>query len=253
MGDCSFANGVAASALGYCAHVGSPTVAVSYGTAVGGDSLAMAENATAVGAKSQALGPGSVAIGNMARAESAGSIAIGDGAVAHSSVAIGIHSQAAGQNTTAVGDRARALGDYSAAFGNEAAASANNSVAIGNGSVADQPNSLSVGAPGAERRITNVAPGINPTDAVNVSQLREVENRSYAGVAMSIALASGRVSLSEPGEKALGAGVGFYGNRAALAITFQGLDRSGRVSYNIGVSSDTHSWGAGAGFGVRWK
>jgi trimeric autotransporter adhesin len=32
-------------------------------------------------------------------------------------------------------------------------------------------NTVSVGAPGSERRITNVAAGINPTDAVNVSQL----------------------------------------------------------------------------------
>ncbi|MBN3759199.1 adhesin, partial [Paraburkholderia sp. Tr-20389] len=30
---------------------------------------------------------------------------------------------------------------------------------------------VSVGAAGAERRITNVAAGLNPTDAVNVSQL----------------------------------------------------------------------------------
>jgi autotransporter adhesin len=33
-------------------------------------------------------------------------------------------------------------------------------------------NTVSVGAPGGERRITNVAAGINQTDAVNVSQLQ---------------------------------------------------------------------------------
>jgi autotransporter adhesin len=31
-----------------------------------------------------------------------------------------------------------------------------------------------VGAPGSERRITNVAAGVNPTDAVNVGQLNSV-------------------------------------------------------------------------------
>ena len=33
---------------------------------------------------------------------------------------------------------------------------------------------MSVGAPGSERRITNVAAGINPTDAVNVGQLNSL-------------------------------------------------------------------------------
>ena len=44
-------------------------------------------------------------------------------------------------------------------------------MALGQGSIANLPNTVSVGAPGAERRITNVAAGVNPTDAVNVGQL----------------------------------------------------------------------------------
>jgi len=50
-------------------------------------------------------------------------------------------------------------------------AAADNAVALGAGSVAFETNTVSVGAPGAERRITNVAPGINGTDAVNLNQL----------------------------------------------------------------------------------
>ena len=53
-------------------------------------------------------------------------------------------------------------------------AGATNSVALGQGSIASAPNTVSVGAPGAERKITNVAPGdISPTstDAVNGSQV----------------------------------------------------------------------------------
>ncbi len=169
-------------------------------------------------------------------------------------------------NTTAVGDRAQATGNFSAAFGNEAIASATNSVALGNGSVADQPNTVSVGTPGAERRITNVAPGVAPTDAANVSQLKgietqlnnvvnqvkDVERKAYAGVAMAVALSSGRMSLSQPGEKALGVGLGTYGGNKAVSVTFQGLDQTGKFQYNLGVATNARDWTFGAGVGIRW-
>ncbi|MBQ8090459.1 MAG: YadA-like family protein, partial [Pyramidobacter sp.] len=48
-----------------------------------------------------------------------------------------------------------------------------NAVAIGNGSVADKADTISVGSAGKERRIVNVAPGVDQTDAVNVSQLKD--------------------------------------------------------------------------------
>jgi autotransporter adhesin len=64
-----------------------------------------------------------------------------------------------------------ASGVLSTAIGDNAQALAANSVALGANSIANQPNTVSVGSPGNERRITNVAPGIFPTDAVNVSQL----------------------------------------------------------------------------------
>jgi autotransporter adhesin len=52
-------------------------------------------------------------------------------------------------------------------------AGADNAVALGAGSVADQANTVSVGAAGKERRITNVADGVDDTDAANVSQLKK--------------------------------------------------------------------------------
>ena len=67
---------------------------------------------------------------------------------------------------------------------------------IGAGSVASEANSVSVGSPGKERTITNVAPGVSPTDAVNVAQLQGVQQNindvaraAYSGVAMAGALA----------------------------------------------------------------
>jgi trimeric autotransporter adhesin len=239
--------------LGYCARTGNGDQPANYATAVGGYAQAYQDNSTALGARSQAVGAGSVAVGYGANAQSDGSVAIGQGATARSSVAVGVQSLAGGLNTTAIGDRTQATGDYSVALGNNAKASAGNAVAIGNASVADQPNTVSVGTPGAERRITNVAPGIAPTDAVNLSQLQESQRQSFAGIAMAVALASSKGPALGPGEKSLGAGVGYYGGNSALAITFQGMDRTGTYGYNIGVASNTREWTVGAGVSIRWK
>ena len=79
-----------------------------------------------------------------------------------------------GANSAAGGAGAVASGDNSTALGNGSNASGNNSVALGNGSVATEDNTVSVGAVGEERRVTNVAAGVNGTDAVNVDQLKGV-------------------------------------------------------------------------------
>lgn len=89
------------------------------------------------------------------------------------------------------GARTEAGATASVAIGRDAQASAANSVAIGAGAAATRGPQLtyaalaldgsqfsagefSVGAAGAERQITNVAPGSAPTDAVNVAQLASV-------------------------------------------------------------------------------
>ncbi|WP_407148556.1 beta strand repeat-containing protein [Bradyrhizobium sp. ORS 86] len=114
-------------------------------------------------------------------------------------------SIATGAESVAIGPQSVASGANAISMGNGSAASADNSVAIGAGAKATQANSLalganatttanlsdaaytpvvgksvagvatgevSVGSSGAERRITNVAAGAAPTDAVNVSQLQ---------------------------------------------------------------------------------
>src|SRR5262249_9156227 len=105
------------------------------------------------------------------------------------STALGQSTTAAAFSSTAVGDNARVIATATngSAFGQNALvnapngtalgsnslvqAAAFNSVALGQGSIATQPQTVSVGIPGGERRITNVAPGIFNTDAVNVTQL----------------------------------------------------------------------------------
>ena len=103
---------------------------------------------------------------------------------------------AQGQGSTAVGYQARAAGNGALALGRNASATADNSVALGANSTTtanlNRPafmpgwamvagtatGEVSVGSAGAERRVTNVAAGADETDAVNVSQLRGVADRT---------------------------------------------------------------------------
>lgn len=77
--------------------------------------------------------------------------------------------------TNTDGVDASAQGKDSVAIGSGSIAAADNSVALGTGSVATEENTISVGSSTNQRRITNVAAGVNATDAVNVSQLKSSE------------------------------------------------------------------------------
>ena len=153
-------------------------------------------------------------------------------------------------------------------------ASAPNSVALGAGSVANVANTVSVGAPGSERRITNVAAGVNPTDAANVgqlssmaagfqsqvgglqSQINDNDRRLRDGVA--VAMAAGGVPAVPPGRK-----VGVFGNVAsydghgAAGVGLTGVlleTRSYQVQANgsFGVGFDTSVMGGRGGVALFW-
>ncbi|EKK8381938.1 trimeric autotransporter adhesin SadA [Salmonella enterica] len=74
--------------------------------------------------------------------------------------------------TNTDGVDANAQGADSVAIGSGSIAAAENSVALGTNSVADEANTVSVGSSTQQRRITNVAAGV---DAVNVAQLKASE------------------------------------------------------------------------------
>ncbi|EKF7683640.1 trimeric autotransporter adhesin SadA [Salmonella enterica subsp. enterica serovar Oranienburg] len=80
--------------------------------------------------------------------------------------------------TNTDGVDANAQGADSVAIGSGSIAAAENSVALGTNSVADEANTVSVGSSTQQRRITNVAAGVNNTDAVNVAQLKASEGGS---------------------------------------------------------------------------
>jgi len=246
-----------------------PTVKGMDTTATGIRANAGDNGATAYGSWANASGLNATAVGFRAIA-AAGSVAMGfeNEARGTQSLAIGYRNIVTGNNSGAIGDPNVVSGNSSYAVGNNNTVAANNtfvlgnnvvvgagndnSVVLGNNSTASGPNTVSVGAAGAERRITNVAPGINPTDAVNVSQLNEVGRNAYTGVAMALAMAGQYMPNLLPGESAVGVGVGTYKGYGALSLNFKHLHENGRLSYGAGFSTNGSDVGISAGIGWKW-
>ena len=222
--DCTVANGVDTTATGLCAQAGTATTVASGASAYGSNASATANNTTAIGFRALASTAGATAVGTNAQATNTGAVAIG-------------------QN---------------------AQATAANSVALGMNSVANQVNTVSVGSAGNERRITNVAAGVNPTDAVNVSQLYQVNQNiynqinnvsrtAYTGIAMSMAMSANYMPSLDPGEKSLGLGMGTYQGYGAFAVNYRQLSEAGNTSWGFAISTDGKTYGANVGIGYKWK
>ncbi|WP_299067536.1 ESPR-type extended signal peptide-containing protein [uncultured Psychrobacter sp.] len=160
-----------------------------------------ANRSTSIGARSKASADDAIAIGTNAKASGSSSISIGTG------------NNVFGDNSGAIGDPSTITGTGSYSLGNNNSIDADNAFAIGNnvtiangldGAVGIGNNStvsastvasfvptgattvvgtstgssvVSVGSNGNERRLTNVAAGGADTDAVNVSQLRAVDDQ----------------------------------------------------------------------------
>jgi len=233
-------------ATGVCATGGADKTATG-ATAYGSNSMAADDNTTAIGFRATARQAGSVAIGYQAQALADPSTAVGDNSyvapTADNGVAIGASASVTGANGTALGFNAQAT--------------ASSSVAIGANSVADQANTVSVGSAGKERRITNVAPGINGTDAVNVNQLHnyvgDVKRIAYSGTALAMAMAGAYMPNLEPGEKAVGVGLGSYKSYTAIGLNFKALNETGKMTWGVGVSTTGKEWGVNAGLGWKWN
>ncbi|MFM0200839.1 YadA-like family protein [Paraburkholderia fungorum] len=150
------------------------------------------------------------------------------------------------------GNAAQAIGNGSVAIGGGAKASAPNSVAIGEGSVADLSNTVSVGSAGNERRITNVAAGQAPSDAVNMQQFQggmsEMARNAYSGTASAIALTM--VPEVDTGKNlAIGVGTAGYKGYQAVAVGLSArVTQSLKVKLGAGISSATTTVGAGAAY-----
>ncbi|HIK34418.1 MAG TPA: YadA-like family protein [Thermosynechococcus sp. M98_K2018_005] len=159
-----------------------------------------------------------------------GNIALGSGAVpaGAGSITIGNNSgaTAAAANGIALGASANVSAGNAIAIGTGANATDANSVAIGSGSVTTAPNTISVGAPGAERRITNVATPINPTDAVNKAY---VDGLGTVALGAANAYTDGQVNQLR--------GEAFAGIASAAALMPIVPARSGQTTFNVGIAT----------------
>ncbi|POS10024.1 hypothetical protein C3Y08_00760 [Burkholderia gladioli] len=238
---CTLANGFDATATGLCAAAG---------TIAGRD-----------GARESRRADGATAYGAYARAREHHATALGFRALAarDGAVAIGYQAGALGAQATALGDGARADGDRSVALGASALATGRGAVALGAGSIADRDATVSIGSPGRERRLVNLAPGVAPGDAVNLSQLatlgrslEDVARRAYTGVAMSMAMSGLYLPSLNPGEVAAGVGVGGFSGYRAIALNLKGLAGNGRLGWGAGVSTTGRLTGFNLGAGWKW-
>ena len=187
-------------------------------------------------------------------------------------IALGHGSVTSGVNAISFGTNAAASSENAIAVGQEAKASATNSVAIGSGSEATEENTVSVGKAGSERRITNVAAGVNDTDIVNVAQFNAALKNDASGMraglyddlnqvaAGSAAIAALRAESYDPYAKwSFAVGYGHYkdANAGALGVFYKPnedttISFGGTLGYdeslmNAGISIKLGSRGKGIG------
>ncbi|WP_287953939.1 YadA-like family protein [Snodgrassella sp.] len=219
------------------------------------------------------------------------------------SIAIGGASLASGTAAIAIGNDARASETNAVALGNGAQVKQAGGVALGAGSVADRVagkegyipvtatqqqadairkttskhyGAVSVGdaANGEYRQITGVAAGTEDTDAVNVAQLKGVNNqinnvnkyvnkvnerlqrterRAYSGTALAMALSGAYLPSLNAGEQAVGVGVGNYRGYTAVGANYKAISNGGNIGWGAGVSTTGKEVGFNAGIGFKWS
>lgn len=148
-------------------------------------------------------------------------------------------------SSAATGAKPAATGKDAVAIGSNAQASGDNAIAIGANSVADEANTASVGSAGNERRVTNVAAGVNGTDAVNMNQMTQLrddmgasltslQRSAFGGVAAAMAMPN--LMPSAPGKVVVAAGVGNYKGYSAVGAGATYRSGNGKWLVNGAVS-----------------
>ncbi|WP_440534378.1 YadA-like family protein [Variovorax sp. YR566] len=268
--------------------------AIGVNSRAGGGGVALGDNADAGGtqlSKAQNISQGT-AIGFGAIVTQSGGVALGSGSVASTAAGVAgyvpggasAQQQAAVNATTStqaavsVGDAAN--GQYRQITGvaagtadsdatnvaqlkASAAAAKAGSVQYAtnpDGSVNYNQITLGNGQATGGTRISNVAPGILPGDAVNMSQLNQVQSQvgdvariAYSGTAMAFAMSGTYLPTLYPGEKTVGVGLGSYKGYSAVALTFKALSDDGKMSWGAGLTTTGKEWGVNAGIGWKWK
>ena len=216
--------------------------------AVGGAAMASGTSAVAIGDSASAPSANAVALGSQAKVTQTGGVALGAGSVANT--AAGIESYIP---VTATSQQAAAI---------RATKSTEGAVSVGDASK------------GVYRQITGVAAGTADTDAVNVAQLKGVNNqitnvnkyvnkvnervqrterRAYSGTALAMALSGAYLPSLNAGEQAVGVGVGTYRGYTAVGANYKAISNSGNIGWGAGVSTTGKEVGFNAGVGFKWS
>ena len=150
-------------------------------------------------------------------------------------------------------------------------ANVGNTLTVGEGNNATQITSSADGmkvakADGSATRITNVAVGVNPTDAVNVSQLGGLKNdihnmnnrlgkvnrEARAGVAGANAAAS-LPQVYIPGKSMVAAAGGTFKGQNAFAVGYSRSSDNGKLILKLQGNANTQGdVGGGVGVGYQW-
>ncbi|KVH56137.1 hypothetical protein WS89_23995 [Burkholderia sp. MSMB1072] len=225
-------------------------------TIIGEGAVASGENSSAIGESSLASGENASAVGQGAVASGSNGSAIGQGSTASGSngSAIGQGAVASGSNGSAIGQGAIASGENSTSLGQGASATGSGSVAIGQGSVATEANTVSFGNGTEEgnRRLVNIADGINASDAATKGQLdramesvdarfndtnraiNDVAKNAYAGIAAAMAMPN--MTPSQPGKTVVAVGAANFKSGSAIAAGATYRSRSGNWLVNGATS-----------------
>ena len=130
--------------------------------------------AIAIGSGSQATGNYSLALGGNAFSPNAYAISIGSGSssAGNYGISIGLNSSSSASDAIAVGRDASASYSGSVAVGNQSATGATNTVSFGHTAEDLKADGTAYGS-ALNRRLTNVANGVDNTDVATMGQLRD--------------------------------------------------------------------------------
>ena len=218
--------------------------------AVGVMSKAIGHYANALGKQARAEGENSTAIGHFARALGASSMALGDYAITstldgtgkvNQSVALGSHARVAADNSLALGYNSLAsIADdvkTEAYLSKEAFKKENGVVSVGNKAYTLGDETIAQNY----RRITNVAGGADANDAVNVAQLKVVNDKADKN-ATDITNLTKTVNANGKATKVM---VDGQEDRTDGNLKIKKTDTDGQLTYDLSLNDVIHLGKAG--------
>ncbi|WP_239363647.1 ESPR-type extended signal peptide-containing protein [Snodgrassella communis] len=256
------ANSVA-EALNNIHNYGTKYVKINYKNSTNAAS-AQGDDSIAIGGDAMARGSAAIAIGNGARAPEQDAVALGNGAQVKQGAAGGVALGAG-----SVADRVAGEEGYIPVTATQQQADAIRKTKSRN------YGAVSVGDTSKEeyRQITGVAAGTADTDAVNVAQLKGVDNqvskineyvnqlndnihhverRAYSGTAMAMALSGAYLPSVGAGEQTVGIGVGAYRSYGAVGINYKAASKDGKITWGAGVSTTGKEAAINSVIGFKW-